>query len=104
MAATGRTIGKAEHDVDMKAGLAVIDRDVPDGAGPDLALFVDLDLVVALRGEVEPAHGRPFEGPDRRQRSSGNACLSGEQLQRIRKCLFTGIQNDDMDLRPPPWR
>jgi hypothetical protein len=68
VAAAGRAVGEPEHDVDMKAGLAVIaDGDVPDRT-EDLALLIDLDPAVALRGDVEPADGGPLEGADCRQR------------------------------------
>src|SRR3954449_10037322 len=57
VAATGRTVGEPQYDVDMKAGFAVIaDGHVADRA-EHLALLIDLDLAVALRGHVEPADG-----------------------------------------------
>ena len=88
MSAARRTIGQTEHDVDMKAGLSVIaDRDVADRT-ENLALFVDFDFPVALRGEIEPAHRRPFEGPDRGQGGGGNARLPGKTGKR-RKRLFS---------------
>jgi len=41
----------------------VAERDVADGA-QHLALLVDLDLSVTLRGEIEPADRRPLERTD----------------------------------------
>ena len=98
MAAAGRAVGEPKHDVDVKAGLAVIaDGDVPDRT-EHLALLIDLDLAVVLRSKVEPADGSPLESADRRQRGRGNPGFIGEAGER-RKCLLTRIQNDDVNLR-----
>ena len=68
VAAPRRAVGEPQHDVDMKAGFTVIaDGDIPDRT-EHFALLIDLDLAVALRGHVEPAHCCPLEGADRRQR------------------------------------
>jgi hypothetical protein len=62
----------------MKAGLAVIaDGDVSDRT-ENLALLIDLDPAVALRGDVEPADGGPLEGADGGQGGRGNPCFIGE--------------------------
>src|SRR5918993_373900 len=55
MAATGGTVRKAEHDMHVQAGLAVVsDRHIADGA-QDLALLVNPDFLVSLGPDVEPA-------------------------------------------------
>ena len=91
VAAAGRAVGQPEHNVDMKAGLAVVaDGDVPDRA-ENLALLIDLDLAVALRGEVEPADGCPLEGADRRQRRRRYSRFIGEAGERGKR-LLPGIQ------------
>ena len=88
MAAARRAIGQAENDVNVKAGLAVVaDRDVADRA-QYLALLSDLDLLVGLLFEVEPADGRLFESADGRQRGCRELGVVREFRQRGKR-LFS---------------
>lgn len=80
MTAAGRAIGKAEHDVNVQAGLAVIAGGYVADRAEDFALFVDLDLPVVLCDDVEPADRRLFEGADRCQRGCKNPGFGCERV------------------------
>jgi len=55
----------------VEAGLAVVaGGDVAQKAQP-FALAVDLDRLIDLLGEIEPADRRALEGAERRQRRAG---------------------------------
>ena len=75
----------------------VADRDVSDRA-QHLALLPDVDLLVSLLVEVEPADGRLFEGADGGQRSRRESGIVREFRQR-RERFFSGVKNDDAGLR-----
>jgi len=66
----------------------VAERDVADGA-QHLALLVDLDLSVTLRGEIEPADRRPLERTDRGQRGRRQLFVIGEFGQRRKRRFLT---------------
>src|SRR5512134_3970469 len=83
--------------MNMQTGPAVIAyRDVARCA-ENLTLFIDFDLAVALRSNVEPADRCPLEGADRRQRSCRNSRVIGKPSKGGERFLAS-IQNRDVNL------
>lgn len=95
MAAAGRAVDEAEDRVDMDTGLAVIaGGHVADGA-EHLALFGDLDRLVGLHVEVEPADRGLFESAYGGQRGSLQPGLRGEGGDG-RERLLAEVENKDV--------
>jgi hypothetical protein len=94
MTAARRAVRQAEHDVNVKARLAIVaDGDVSDCA-QDLALLRDLDSLVGFLVKIEPPDHGLLEGPDGgkgRRVNPGIVC----EFRQSRKCLFAGIEDDD---------
>src|SRR3977135_2014717 len=94
MAAAGRAVAQTQHRVHVEAGLAVVaDGDVAQEAQA-LALAVDLDRLISLLGEIEPADRRALEGAERRQRRAGEAGPCGE-VGDGGEGLLAGVENED---------
>src|SRR6476619_959454 len=94
MSPSRRAVRQAKHNVYVKARLPVVaDGNIADRA-QDLTLFGDLDLLVGLLLEIEPADGRLLESTNGCHRSCSNLGVVREFRQR-RESLFAGVENDD---------
>src|SRR5882762_3091449 len=80
----------------MKTGLAVIAASHVAHQAQHLALLTDIDRLVSLGREVEPADLRLFERADRRHRRTINAFLVGE-LGNSAERFLSGLQHENED-------
>ena len=88
--ATRRPVGQAENNVNVKTRIAVVaDRNVADRA-QDFALFGDLDFLVSLLLDIEPADGGFLESTDSSQGCRSNSGFVRE-FRQCRKRLFARL-------------